>query len=420
MTVTKPKEVDIGETLEYMKRRAPKRYKVLQAMMQGKHDREIAEHFKIDQAVVRTHISLICKDFGIQGKRRAKRTELMSKLSGHNYIDVKDFIVKRQPIESKLKDILERTGSIAVVESSQKMGKTTLIHQVLESINCDNYEVIQLNVKLLLNPDYETFLRSFCSIVGKHLNLENRLDEYWSDGIAPNYNVTDYFEKYLLGEIEKPIILILDNIEQVFHESDFMGNFEWKTDFCWLIRGWYDSSQSKIDDNNPWRRFRLVLANCTDVYAGLDINASPLAAIGEVIEIPEFSPKEIEKLAKSYNLKWQPEQVAVFMELVGGHPYLVKTLLDYISSEDLDFLEMEQPQQLEKLGSIFNNHLSQYRNLFQEFPAVKKAYSQVISANKPKEISDAKVEFKLNCLGLIKRQGKGWVCPCELYNYYFS
>ena len=123
----------------------------------------------------------------------------LSKLSGHNYIDVKDFIVKRQQVESKLKDTLERTGSIAVVESSQKMGKTTLIHQVLESINCDNYEVIQLNVKLLLNPDYETFLRSFCSIVAKHLNLENKLDDYWSDGIAPNYNVTDYFEKYLLG-----------------------------------------------------------------------------------------------------------------------------------------------------------------------------------------------------------------------------
>jgi hypothetical protein len=87
----------------------------------------------------------------------------------------------------------------------------------------------------------------------------------------------------LLPEIETPLVLGLDEVDEVFRYPAIAD------DFFGLLRAWYEEASYGSGDSELWERLRLIVVHSTEVYLPLDVNQSPFN-VGLPIELPEFNP----------------------------------------------------------------------------------------------------------------------------------
>lgn len=163
------------------------------------------------------------------------------------------------------------------VRASQKMGKTSLLKRVLKEFSNKGFTTLRFDFNSLeqdIFQNYSRFCYSFCAGVGEQLNLPEQITESWQRLLGCNQNTTKYFERYILAQVDKPLILGLDGLDCVFEHQLLAENF------CKLLRSWKDNHRP------IWQELRLIIVHSTDVYSGLDINSSPLAGIGRVFFYP--------------------------------------------------------------------------------------------------------------------------------------
>jgi len=99
-------------------------------------------------------------------------------------------------------------------------------------------------------------------------------------------------------------------------------------DFLGLLRAWYE--EAGYGDSELWAKLRLVVVHSTEVYIPLNVNQSPFN-VGLPIELSEFSAEQVADLARRHGLNWQINMVERLMNIVGGHPYLVRVALYHIA-----------------------------------------------------------------------------------------
>ncbi len=109
---------------------------------------------------------------------------------------------------------------------------------------------------------------------------------------------TKYFDKYLLTEIKNPIVLGLDEVDEIFQNPHIA------TQFFALLRAGHEQGK-----NNPdWQRLRLIIVHSQEVYIPLNINQSPFN-VGLGIELPEFNFEQVKDLVERHGLIWSDEQI---------------------------------------------------------------------------------------------------------------
>ncbi|GET36273.1 AAA-like domain-containing protein [Microseira wollei] len=111
------------------------------------------------------------------------------------------------------------------------------------------------------------------------------------------------------------------------------------------------------------------------------------------------------------------EQLNHLMELLGGHPYLVRLLLYHWA---------QQPDSLEQLletahtdAGIYRDHLHRYLWTLQQYPKLSAAFEQVLNSTTPVAIEQMQA-FKLNSMGLVSWRGNCVTLTCNLYRQYFG
>ncbi|BAZ67705.1 hypothetical protein NIES4106_24620 [Fischerella sp. NIES-4106] len=318
--------------------------------------------------------------------------------------------VQRNSIEIICYETIVKPGSLIRIKAPKLMGKTSLINTILDHVNQYNYHTIYLdlssvNHEILINLD--KLLRWLCCMVGKKLNLENKLPDYWdTDILGSNDNCTAYFEEYLLTEIDSPLVLSLDNLDKIFSYTEVIE------DFLGMLRSWHE--KGKILE--IWQKLRLVIAHSTEVYIPLDINQSPFNA-GVPIELLEFDHKQIRDLACLHNLKWDNTQVETLVSMIGGHPYLVRLAMYEVSSGNVTLEQLLQESTTE--AGIYSNHLRGYLQLLQEVPELAQAFKMVVISPEPVELDSMQI-YKLHSMGLVRRQDNYVMPRCDLYREYFQ
>jgi hypothetical protein len=226
-----------------------------------------------------------------------------------------------------------------------------------------------------------------------------------------NNNTTGYFQKYLLATIATPLVLAMDKVDLVFEHSEIA------TDFCHLLRGWFDRARGGDKKNRTiWKKLRLVVVHSTEVYGLLDINSSPLGNVGVEVELPEFSAEQVHDLVQRYRLNWNANQVKQLMAMVGGHPALVRKGLDYIARHKVTLEELLQAAPTE--AGPYSDHLRRHLGNLHEHPKLAAAFSEVITTTSP-VIIDSVQTFKLYSMGLVKLQENSVIPRCDLYRRYF-
>jgi len=335
------------------------------------------------------------------------------------------FYVARPPIEQDAWAQIEQPGGLVRIKAPRQMGKTSLILRILANATARGYQTMRLNLNqadaaLLANPD--KFLRWFCAVITEQLGLQQRLDDYWELELGSKVSCTNYFRRYLLIQLQTPLVLALDELDQLFE------HLETAQTFLPLLRFWYEEATDSV----IWQNLRLVVAHSTELYVPLNLNQSPFN-VGLPIKLREFDGLEIATLRQRYELNggldevWQsssPSDVSVshlqslnqLIALVGGHPYLLN--MAFHSLAQGNSLSQVLQTATDPVG-IYSSHLRQHLMTLQTKPELRDALETVVMANHAVLIQPL-LAYKLDSMGLIKMTSEGAIPSCELYQLYFQ
>lgn len=318
------------------------------------------------------------------------------------------FYVERAPIEERCYQTIVQPSALIRIKAPRQMGKTSLMARILHHGARQGYCTVPLTFQLVdkgVFANLDKFLKWFCAYVGRELHLPNQLDDYWDEIFGSKVNCKDYFEKYILPQIDSPLILGLDEIDRVFQYPDIAE------DFLGLLRAWHEESKRR----DIWKKLRLIVVHSTEVYIPMNINQSPFN-VGLPVDLPEFNSQQIQDLAARHNLNWSEAEVEKLMAIVGGHPYLVRVALYHISRSDLTLDELKETAIAD--AGIYSDHLRRQLWNLEEYPELAQGMREIVAVDSPVQLK-AMQAFKLDSLGLVKLQGNECVPRCELYRQYF-
>ncbi len=303
---------------------------------------------------------------------------------------------------------LDKPGALIRIKSPRGFGKSSLTARLLAHARGKGYRTVALNLygtdqKFFAEPDL--FMQWFCASVGKELGLRVRKEEYWDDIFGANDNSRDYFEKYLLKSDGTPLVLAIDNFDRIFAHGAI------ETDFCGLLRSWHELARS----NPLWERFRLVLSHSLESYATKDINQSPFN-VGLPVGFGELSADQVRHLVGLHGLQLNEAELNQLLELVGGHPYLVRKAL-YELANGLPFATFlaEAPTE----AGVYCDHLRGLLKAVENHPELGEALRQVVGSNEPVKLRSEQA-FKLESLGLVVPEGNLERPRCRLYAQYMA
>lgn len=318
------------------------------------------------------------------------------------------FYVERPPIESRAYEEVGKPGSLIRIKAPKQMGKTSLMLRLLHQAEDLGYRSVALNFELAdseIFSDLNQFLQWFCATVTDDLELPIQLDTRWSKFLGSKKNCTNYFEKYLLPEINTSLALGLDAVDRIFpHEKvadDFFG----------LLRAWHEKSKQ----NNIWKNFHLVIVHGTEVYIPLSKDQSPFN-VGLPIELPEFNSEQVGDLARRHGLDLDADRVWQLMAMVGGHPHLIRLALYTIARDNISLEQILQDAPTET--GIYAEHLRSHSQKLERNPDLAKGLREVVETDDPVQLKSA-IAYKLNSMGLVHLQGNSATIRNNLYKQYF-
>lgn len=222
-------------------------------------------------------------------------------------------------------------GSLLKIKGPRQFGKTSLLARVIEFARQNNHAVIpisfqQINAQNL--QDLRKLLIQICAITALRLDIPANLKAYWDDTFIDIKTIcTTYFEDYILKEAGKPVLLAIDEADRLFEyqkvSSEFFG----------LLRFWHEESKN----NKNWRNVKLAISHSTEAYLAItDINQSPFnVGIDNVLR--EFTFEQVSELAVKHSLNLTAHQIAELMDMIGGHPFLVRKALYELARKNYTF-----------------------------------------------------------------------------------
>lgn len=319
------------------------------------------------------------------------------------------YYLERPTIEQPAFTEIQKPGALVRVKAPREMGKTSLLLRLLDFAQQQGYHTVSLNLEqvddAILN-DLNRFLRWLSASVTRQLGLVPCLDDYWDEDIGSKVSCTLYFRGYLLEQIDRPLVLAIDEVNYLFEHPQVAK------DVLPLFRSWYEEAKRLP----IWQKLRLVVAHSTEIYVPLQLTQSPFN-VGLPIEIDTFNLEQVKELARRYQLEWSSPQPETLIELLGGHPALVHLAIYHLSKGDTSF-----PQLIETAptsSGIYAHHLQRHGAILQEQSDLAQALAMVMESSVPVRLDPIQA-YKLNSLGLIHLVGDKATGGCELYRRYFA
>lgn len=320
------------------------------------------------------------------------------------------FYIPRPPIEAQVSDELSKPGALVRVKAPKEMGKTSLLLRMLDDAQRQGYHTVYLNLEQLdqaICADLNRFLRGLCASMTRQLQLEPRLDDYWDEDIGSKVSCTLYVRQHLLEHLKAPLVLALDNLNQIFEHPHVAK------DVLPLLRSWYEEAKRVP----VWQNLRLIIAHSTEVYVPLQLHQSPFN-VGLATQLIGFNCTQVQQLAQCYGLDWSHEKPAQqLMAVVGGHPALIHTALYHLNQTGCTLSQLLM--EAHTPTGIYHHHLQRHWSLLKQQPDLLGALQTLLCTDEVTYL-ESSLTHQLNSMGLIHQLGNKITVSCELYRHYFQ
>ena len=356
----------------------------------------------------------ICQKLGLDYREIADWDELeetpaaMSEDEGENRAADFSKYVERPPVEQLCLETVSQAGSLLRIKSAKGMGKTLLVDRILSQVDKREYKTVSfsfLQASKGILGDLDRLLSWFALIISKKLGLAALFQEKWQEGLGL-YSCTAYFEDHLLKKLDKPLILVLEEIDSLFTYTSVAD------DFLSLFRLWHEEAKN----NNTWQKLHLIITYSTENYVPADLNKSPLNVVGTEILLPDFTLEQVLTLANKYQANLGKDELQKIINLVGGHPYLIQKAIYGITQKQLslaDFLETAATE-----AGIYGDHLRGHLLNLQEHPNLAAGMKKVVESSSPVDLG-ATINWQLHSLGLVTFVQNAVQPRYPLYSDYF-
>lgn len=358
--------------------------------------KEISTEFKLNKGT-------------LNNKDKSNITQYLKYPSGPLPLESK-FYISRPPLEELAYQEILQPGCVIRIQGSREMGKTSLMLRILEQARKLDYGTAKLNINqvdinVLQKPSL--FLQWLAASISRQLGQEFHLEQHWDADIGSKLSCTLYLREFLLAPLEKPLLLVLDEVQNIFEYPDLAR------EFLPLLRSWQEEAQQ----DQVWQKLRLVIVYSTDVYLPLDINQSPFN-IGLPLKLSEFTYEQVIELAKCYGIDWiQYNQLQQLMNLIGGHPALTNLTFYQVCRQQLT-LE-ESCKTADTQNGIYRQHLQNLLNNLQQNPQLLDIFRNLVLKDEDIFLDPLTV-YKLESMGLIHSQREKWEISCKLYRDFFG
>ena len=356
----------------------------------------------------------ICQKLALDYREIADWDELeetpaaMSEDEGENRTADFSKYIERPPVEQLCLETVRQAGSLLRIKSAKGMGKTLLVDRILSQVDKREYKTVSfsfLQASKGILGDLDRLLSWFALIISKKLGLAALFQEKWLEGLGL-YSCTAYFEDHLLKKLDKPLILVLEEIDSLFTYTSVAD------DFLSLFRLWHEEAKN----NNTWQKLHLIITYSTENYVPADLNTSPLINVGTEILLPDFTPEQVLTLANKYQANLGKDELQKIINLVGGHPYLIQKALYAITQKQLSLADFEQTAATE--AGIYGDHLRGHLLNLQEHPNLAAGMKKVVESSSPVDLG-ATINWQLHSLGLVTFVQNAVQPRYPLYSDYF-
>ncbi|ETW92245.1 MAG: hypothetical protein ETSY1_44490, partial [Candidatus Entotheonella factor] len=208
-----------------------------------------------------------------------------------------------------------RPAGTLIIKAPRQMGKSSLLKRYLAECQQVNKTTVLLDFSLLAREDladYATFLTRLARIMWRRLGTS---PQAVSPRIDSQADMIDFIEDTILTVVPGEIVFAFD-------EADKLLGCDYQADFFAMLRYWHE----RRTDTPPsvWTRAALALVISTEPYLLInDVLRSPFN-VTPPLELSAFNQEECHELNRRYGSCLPDREVTQLMELVGGHPYLVR------------------------------------------------------------------------------------------------
>lgn len=240
----------------------------------------------------------------------------------------------------------------------------------------------------------------------RKLGLKSQVEAWWQEQGASGNPLccTDYVQDRLLEELGKPLVVAMDEVENLF-------SAEFRSDFFAMLRAWHNFRAYEP----IWRQLDLVLVTSTEPYQLIqDLNQSPFN-VGEVLDLEDFSSEAVAELNRRHGSPLGEAQVQTLMEWLHGHPYLVRKALYLVASGQMGAADIFARATDDR--GPFGDHLRYHLFRMHDKPNLVRGLLQSI---RRQTCADNDVFFRLRGAGLLREVGDQVVPRCRLYAEYFK
>ncbi len=304
---------------------------------------------------------------------------------------------------------LAKPGAYLQISGPKKMGKTSLLERIITHAIENNDRAVRLNLQQAGSSAFtcgDKFFRWFCTSITRQLKLESKLNEYWDEDIGSLESCTDYFQEYILPQIDTVLVLALDECDRI------LAYPELACDFFGLLCYWYEESQ----DSTLWQKLRLAMVKSRQCYVEIAGTVDSLN-IGRPIELLPFTAEEVDELAVRHGLEFSSRQIEELMHLLGGHPYLVRLAFYSIATQAISLESLIETAATET--GIYREHLHEQLRSIQKHSQLVGAFRQVLHEEFPGKGTRLEL-LKLQELGLVRIENHRMKVSCGVYAQYFS
>lgn len=317
------------------------------------------------------------------------------------------FYVER-PADGIARAVVQGQGGVMVIKAPRQMGKSSLLVRTIAAARQVGKQSVLLDFQLLDKAalaDADLFYRRFCAWISGKLRLPDRTAEYWQQYQSQGNPLccTYYVEDCLLPQCDRPLVMAMDEVESMFvtpFRSEFFG----------MLRSWYNQRATEP----LWRKLDLVLVTSTEPYLWIEnLEQSPFN-VAQEIELADFTTEQVALLNERHGDVLTRSQERQLMELLHGHPYLVRRALYLIASGRMTAAELLE-MAIEEQGA-FGDHLRYYLFRLNSKPELATGFLQVLRG----QACSDEISFRLQSAGLVRREGRSVVPRCRLYGAYFQ
>ncbi len=256
----------------------------------------------------------------------------------------------------------------------------------------------------MLFGDEDSFLLQLCLMIGDALDIPEETKIYWQSPLTNIVKCSNYISKYIIPKANAPIVLAMDEVENIL-TSPF------RDDFFAMLRTWHNDRA--YDEN--FARLSMILSSSTEPYLFVDNpNHSPFN-VAELITLKDFTRPEVEELNRRHNLPLTDVEIHSLMDLVGGHPFLIRLALYLVATGKYrtDNLLTHATDE----DGPFGDHLRHYLLRVLQKKELKEALIHICRYHTYEE---NQTYHRLKGAGLVKREGQQVSLRNNLYTRYFE